>query len=79
MLTGGTNPNAFSLTSGQIYQNANFGYFVDPTEPPIDPPPIDPPDTEIQNIPVTPQWILGLIILEALGLGLNARHRIELR
>ena len=79
MLTGGTNPNAFSLTSGQIYQNANFGYFVDPTEPPIDPPPIDPPDTEIQNIPVTPQWILGLIILGALGLGLNARRRIERR
>ncbi|MBT3410680.1 MAG: hypothetical protein HOH70_02985 [Halieaceae bacterium] len=52
---------------------------MDPTKPPIDPPPIDPPDTEIQNIPVTPQWILGLIILEALGLGLNARHRIELR
>ncbi|MEH6587316.1 MAG: SdrD B-like domain-containing protein [Halioglobus sp.] len=76
-LTGGTNPNSFSLDAGQIYRDANFGYFYDDGVPPIDPPPIDPPEVTVEDIPTTPSWVLWCLILGALGLGLYEHRRRE--
>ena len=75
-LSGGANPQSFSLTGGQIYTDANFGYFYDDGVPPIEPPPVEPP-TEITaaDIPAMPLWVLLVLILSILSLGLYGRAR----
>ena len=69
-LTGGSNPNNFTLSGGQIYRNANFGYYFDSGVPPIDPPP-----ATFEKIPTTPRWALALLVVISLGMGLYARQR----
>ena len=64
-LTGGTNPNRFDLGAGQIYTDANFGYFSPGGPPPIQPPPA----TRAQSIPTLPFWTLLLLAAATLGIG----------
>jgi hypothetical protein len=67
-LTGGTNPNSFDLSGGQIYTDANFGYFSPGGLPPIKPP----PGTRTQSIPTLPFWALLLLAAATLGIGAYA-------
>jgi hypothetical protein len=74
-LSGGTNPNDFALAGGQLYTQANFGYFsfaigggvIPPVLPPLPPP--APPEPEPQPIPTLPLWSLLLMIMTVLGIG----------
>lgn len=65
-LTGGTNPNSFSLAGGQIYTDANFGYFEDGDGPGVRPPP---PTAPPQEIPLLPPWALLILVGVTIGGG----------
>ncbi len=67
-LTGGTNPNSFYLAGGQIYTDANFGYFSPGGPPPIQPP----PGTRAQSIPTLPFGTLLLLAAATLCIGAYA-------
>jgi hypothetical protein len=73
LLTGGTNPNNFALDGGQVYRDANFGYYAPDGPPPIEPPPEPAPG--VQSIPALSSWALWLLAAIVLGLGASAtRH-----
>lgn len=61
-LTGGTNPHLVELDVGELYLDADFGYYRESTLPPVEPPPpVNPPGGQIQAIPTVSEWALILL------------------
>jgi hypothetical protein len=82
VLTGGNNPNNFDLAGGELYTDANFGYFdigfpggpIPPLPGPTPPGPTPPESAEA--IPALPVLGLGILVLSLLGVGLVAVRRV---
>lgn len=70
VLTGGSNPNSFVLGGGQLYTDANFGYFdIGGLPGPMPPEPAPRPPQEAEPITTLPLWALALLVAMALGIG----------
>jgi SdrD B-like domain len=75
VLTGGANPNEFDLGGGELYTDANFGYYDIDNPGGVIPPRPEPPD-EPEEITTVPLLGLGFLILAILSVGtLSARRR----
>ena len=78
VLTGGNNPNNFDLAGGELYTNANFGYFdIGFPGGPIPPLPGPTPPQPSEAIPALPLLGLGILVLSLLGVGLGTVSRVK--
>jgi len=78
VLTGGNNPNSFDLGGGELYTDANFGYFdIGFPGGPIPPLPGPVPPEEAEKIPAVPLMGLGILVLSLLTVGVVSMRRIR--